>query len=440
MTVTEVRIRGLPKQKDFIRAEEREVLYSGAYRAGKSVALCLKAVSRATASVHAREALVRKHLITLKATTLRTLLEGDGVMPPILPHGTYTHNKADKIIRIRGCGEIVYFGLDDPDKIGSYTLSGCGVDEAVELSDTDYAALRGRVSLKVDGLPNQLYSACNPSAPSHHLAVRFGLGGGHLPQPGTRAIVTCMADNAANLPAEYIADAQTWTGLRKARYVDGLWAAAEGLVYDQWNTQVHVRERSGPWVREVVAVDEGYTNPFVRLRIGIDTDGRAHVLSEVYRPGMLVAEKVRTIREAATNAESVVIDPSAADVLAECRNAGLPTRPADNAVFDGIQRVQARLAVMGDGMPRLTVDPSCVNLIREVEGYQWRKSSQGTARDEPVKEADHAMDALRYAVSYIDAGYTLPFAVAVPGGRSVGDEVRTETPGERMARIFGDDL
>jgi phage terminase large subunit len=73
-------------------------------------------------------------------------------------------------------------------------------------------------------------------------------------------------------------------------------------------------------------------------------------------------------------------------------------------VLDGITKVQDYLKIQGDGKPRLTVDPSCVNTINEFESYVWKEN-----KDEPVKDNDHAMDALRYlagnvqpAISVID--------------------------------------
>jgi phage terminase large subunit len=64
-------------------------------------------------------------------------------------------------------------------------------------------------------------------------------------------------------------------------------------------------------------------------------------------------------------------------------------------VLDGIQLVQDALKVQGDGKARLTVDPQCENLIGEFEAYRW-KETNGIAKDEPVKESDHALDSLRY--------------------------------------------
>jgi phage terminase large subunit len=74
-------------------------------------------------------------------------------------------------------------------------------------------------------------------------------------------------------------------------------------------------------------------------------------------------------------------------------------------VLDGIRRIQDRLAIQGDGLPRLTVDPACTNTINEFESYVWRQATgTGVAKDEPNKENDHAMDALRYLVNKIDYG------------------------------------
>lgn len=418
-----IRLEVLPKQHDFICCDARETLYSGAFGAGKSRAVCLKLAMRASVK-GAREGLCRKHLVTLKATTLKTLLENDGELPPVLPPGSYEHNKSEKSIRIKGGGEIAYFGLDDPEKVGSYNLTGCAVDESAELSEADYRTLQGRIRVPVKGLANQLYGACNPSTPSHHLAKRFGLAGGHVAQDGCVAIRTCTSDNRF-LPADYVESLSKLPPVARKRFFEGLWVGSEGLVYDQWDREAHVRERSGKWDRIIVACDDGYTNPFVAVRMCVDNDGRVHVESERYATGLLLDAKIAAVQSLAQDAEAVVVDPSAADLIAEMRDVGLPVIEADNAVFDGIVRVQSRLAKAGDGRPRLTVDPSCENVVREFETYEWKTEKAGSAvlKDQPVKAFDHAMDAIRYGVANIDDGCE---AGIVPFGSGKGPSARQE--------------
>ena len=74
----------LPQQMKFLCSEAREILYSGAFGAGKTRAICLRVAMRASIC-GAREGLCRKTVVALKRSTLKTLLEPDGLLPPILP-------------------------------------------------------------------------------------------------------------------------------------------------------------------------------------------------------------------------------------------------------------------------------------------------------------------------------------------------------------------
>lgn len=420
MTTT-LSIKALPKQMEFLRSAAPECGYSGAWGAGKSRALCLKLVKRAMVP-GAREWLVRRTLVSLKQTTLLTLLEPEGDLPPVLPEGYYEHNKADRRIKIRGGGEIMYDGLEDArapnkggmHKHGSVNVSGLNIDEAVELSESDYQWARSRVRLKIAGLPLQTNWASNPGPPSHFLAERFGLALDHKPQPGTFCVQTAATDNFF-LPAEYVEQLKTYTGLVARRYVQGLWVGSDGLVYDKWDRARHVARREGPWVRRVVWVDEGYTNPFVALLACEDALGRWHIAEEFYRSQIVRDQKVGVIR--AMRGESVVVDPSAAELIAELREAGLGVVEADNSVFDGIMRVQQVLERSIDGLPGLTVDPSCENVCREMETYEWKPG-----RDEPVKQHDHAMDAIRYGLARADSPFVGVSLGEYGGIGSVSDE------------------
>jgi hypothetical protein len=184
-----------------------------------------------------------------------------------------------------------------------------------------------------------------------------------------------------------------------------------GLVYEDFNRATHLALPS--YIRHVdrfiVGVDEGYTNPAVLLVAHLDGDGRMSIVEEVYRRRMLqadfVAEAVRIHEH--YRVESFVVDPSAAGLIADLQEHGLPAYPALNVVFAGIQAVKGRLARAGDGRPRLTLAPTCVNTIAELESYCWRKLQTGL-RDEPEKINDHAADALRYLVLHVDGAGLAP--------------------------------
>jgi len=409
----------LPKQMDFVRSTAPEVMYSGAVRAGKTYALCAKLYGRANRP-GARELLVRKTMPALKATTLQTLLHGDGQTPPVIPPGTYTHNKTDHVIKFHNGGEIVYLSLvNDGDggtqqRIGSYSATGVAGDEATEYDHQDYRMLLSRASVKLNGLVNQCYWACNPGSPSHFLADRFAPPGSgkSKPMPGCVCISTFTAENFF-LSAEYKAMLDRDKGtLWYRRFVEGLWVGAEGLVYDRWDRQIHVQTRPDKFARYLIGVDDGYTNPFCALLAGVDGDGRVHVLREFYRSGLLVGARVQAIQEVqgGERVEAVMVDPSSPDLIAEVKSRGLPVMAANNDVIPGINAVHERLGNAGDGRPRLTVDPSCENLIREMETYQWKPNRP---KDEPVKAHDHAADAARYLIARLDL--SAPFFAEASG-------------------------
>jgi PBSX family phage terminase large subunit len=401
----------LPKQLAFLQEQSREVLYSGAFGAGKTRALAFKVAIRGAVR-GAFEGLCRKVGADLKVTTLQTLLEPEGDLPPVLPPGSYTHNKSEHLIHIHQGGTIFYFGLDDPGRRASLNLSGCGIEEATELKEDDYTMLRGRVRRNVAGLTRQIYMACNPGPPSHFLAERFGLSQDRTEPVANCAVVRTRSRDNHFLPADYLADLDTFTGLRKARYVEGLWVGSEGLVYDRWDRRLHVREREFEPARVVCAIDDGYSHPFAALRLEVDHDGRVHVAAERYAKQLSTGQKIAAVRDIGADAEAWVVDSAAAQLVRELNDEGLSARPVDKStrsVFEGIVHLVApRLEVAGDGEPRLTVDQSCANTIREFESYEW----SDTRRDEPVKELDHAMDALRYGCMYLDTAGQFGVAAA----------------------------
>lgn len=408
----------LPKQAEFLEDNtHRHLLYSGAFGAGKTRGLCIKLRERARMP-GAREGLVRKHLTSLKSSTLKTLLEWDGELPPVLPPGSYTHNKQEKSIRIIGGGEILYFGIDDPDKIGSYNLTGCAVDEVVELTEKDYTQLNGRCRLSVTGVFNQLYGCCNPGPPAHFLARRFALIEGRPGEPmeASRAIRTCSADNTY-LTDDYQEDLMRMEGVMGLRYRDGLWVGSEGMVYPNYSDTRNVRVVPDPELSEryFLLVDDGFTNPFAVLRCHVDADGGMHIAHEEYERGLLLKQKLKMIRRAVWTKElprssrkvwpeAVIIDPSAAGLKAEVTNAlGMEVVDADNEVLSGLERVRHRLTAQHQEVPpRLTFDPGCIMCRTEHASYERKEDrANGGFLEIPKKKDDHTCDAVRYGANHL---------------------------------------
>ena len=93
---------------------------------------------------------------------------------------------------------------------------------------------------------------------------------------------------------------------------------------------------------------------------------------------------------------AVIVDPSAASFIEviERRGRYAVTR-ADNNVIDGIRKTSQALR---NG--EVVICNTCTDAIREFSLYRW---DENKPMDTVIKRDDHAMDDIRYFVSYIKA-------------------------------------
>lgn len=377
----------------------------------------------------AKALMARKTLAALKGSALQTyqrlvLHPGDRV-------SFYGGNAVEPPqFRYPNGSRLYMGGMDDPAKVMSSEYDLAYVNEATELAQSEWESLTTR--LRNGAVPyQQMLGDCNPDAPMHWLKRRAESGRLRM-LPSRHEDNPLLWDAArgewTTVGLLYIGKLDALTGVRKERLRFGRWAAAEGLVYDGWDRQRHVvprfeatedNPRGDPprsWPR-YLAVDFGYTNPFCCQWWAEDADGRLYRYRELYMTGRLVEDHAETIRAAGLDGvRAIVCDHDAEDRATLARKLGRPTLAAYKAVAPGIQATAERLRVAGDGRPRLVfladslverdpvlADaglPTCTE--DEVEGYVWDVRQGLRAGDQPVKKADHGMDATRYMVAFVD--------------------------------------
>ncbi|MBN1284900.1 MAG: phage terminase large subunit [Anaerolineae bacterium] len=448
---TTIRRRHLPAQAAFIDSGAPELMFSGAFGAGKTRALCDKIVKLSLECPGNRGLLCRKTEVSVRATTLRTLLDGDGTLPPaLLPEYIAEHRRTDRTVTLVNGSEIIYGGMFGAGKgwINSLNLGWAAADQAEELELDDWQLLQGR--LRLDAVPlRQVFGACNPRHPGHWIYQRFFIDR----PPGAQVFNANTHDNP-HLPADYRARLQTFTGPFYERFVLGKWVGLEGLVYDNFDPLVHVIEPFplDPAWRRWRSIDFGYVNPFVCLWAcevgaqGAVPEGSIVVYRELYMSRRRVAEMAEQIAQLSEGERcaATFADHDAAD-RAELLAHGIGTAPAHKEITVGLQTVRAWLG--GDGAAprlyffcdalverdaRLTTDPvtggkryapTCT--AEEFSFYRWPAQGDGKPLKEyPLKVHDHGMDALRYLLMGIEHG----------GGAFV--EARGTQQGSRWKRRF----
>ena len=184
----------------------------------------------------------------------------------------------------------------------------------------------------------------------------------------------------------------------------GMWTALEGVVYPDWpRAYIHRNAMPEGWQkwRKIGGGDFGWHNPFCALSAVISPDDVIYVYEEHYQAEMRLGDHAKRLRPY-TVYDFDPSDPQAIEemqaALAKTDIPGISIRGANNAVALGIEKVSARLR-----SGRLRVCDCCRNLNREAESYRYKDTEDKLGKEEPIKEDDHAMDALRYMVMGVDA-------------------------------------
>jgi len=431
VTATVVRYEPRGAALRLFKTRASEVVLSGAAGTGKSLACLYRLHLAALNNEDIRCLIVRKTAVSLGATTLVTFRKK--VAAEALRHGAtswYGGSQQEAAGYRYSNGSVINVGgMDKPEKVLSseYDLIFC--DEATELTVTDWETLGTRLRNGQLSWQQQI-AACNPAHPTHWIKQRS--------ETGQLTMLTSLhRDNPAYVNADgsytpagadYMAKLDALTSVRRLRLRDGLWASAEGIIYDEWSDAVNLVDRfpiPDAWTRWW-SVDFGFTNPMVVQFWAEDPDGRLYLYREIYKTRTLVEDHARRILDIVApkgqwiepRPRAVICDHDAEDRATLERHLRMGTVAAKKSVSDGIQAVQTRVRAAGDGKPRLFMlrdslverDPELEKSKRptsthdEITGYIWDVTEGKPPKEQPVKQDDHGMDAMRYMAAERDLG------------------------------------
>lgn len=312
-------------------------------------------------------------------------------------------HRADNLVKISRCGITNHFyifgGKDESsqDLIQGITLAGVFFDEVALMPESFVNQATGRCS--VDG--SKYWFNCNPDGPYHWFKLNW------LDKAKEKNLLVLhftMEDNLSlseRIKARY---RSMYTGVFFKRYILGLWAMAEGIIYDMFSEERHVKSVL-EYVRllidggRYVSIDYGTQNATVFLLWNRGRDGKWYCIREYYYSGRdkgvqkTDAEYVDDLIKFldGTPIRAVIVDPSAASFIAELNKRGFAVIQADNDVEDGIRLVATLL-----NTEKIAFSQSCRNTIMEFASYIWDPKAAERGEDKPIKQHDHAMDAVRY--------------------------------------------
>jgi phage terminase large subunit len=416
-----------------MECRDPELLLSGPAGTGKSRAAMEKMHLLALLNPGMRGLIVRKTLASLGSTALVTWREHVAVEAiangDMRFYGGSPQEAAS--YRYKNGSAIVVGGMDRATRIMSSEYDVVYVQEAIELTENDWESITTRLrNGKIKGL-QQILADTNPDVPTHWLNQRCARGATTLFESRHEDNPVLYDDDGhiTLAGASYMAKLDALTGVRYQRLRRGVWCAAEGLIFEEWDPAVHLIDsfEPPPEFARWMSVDFGFVNPQSIQWWAEDGEGRLYLYRELYRTRRTVDQHARQALALVTDKNGRWTEPKPRTIICDHdaegrvvfeREFGMSTQPAHKAVTEGIQAVQARLRPAADGRPRLFVmrdalveqDPELVEAKKplctkdEIVGYIWDVGHGKSPKEQPVKENDHGCDAMRYMVAERDLG------------------------------------
>lgn len=416
---------GYGAAREFWRSKDAEIILSGPYETGKTIAALNKLHALLCKYAGAQALMVRKTYKSLIASVVVSYEKKILPFPPGHPKcliAKYGGEHPEWYDYPNG-SRLYLGGMDKPDKFLSAEFDFIYVNQAEELRLDDWEKLSGRATGRAGNTPYpQIMADCNPGAPHHWIKQR----------PQIRLLKSKHRDNPTLYHPETgeiteqgkrtMAKLNALTGVRLKRGRDGLWVGAEGQVYEEWDEDIHVIDpfKIPPTWTRYRAIDFGYRNPFVCGWWATDEDGRLYLYRQLYMTGRTVkvhAEQINRLSASEKHAATIA-DHDAGD-RATLEENGISTIAAKKDISVGIEKVQERLKVQGDGRPRLFIfrdslveedmflkenyKPTCAE--QEFSNYVYPEpKDKKPEKEAPIDADNHGMDMIRYMVMYLDGG------------------------------------
>lgn len=336
----------------------------------------------------------RKTFPSLRITSYQLVKDILSAWGDLLSPGWVQENKADHVLTY-GSNVMLFKSLDDPEKIKSFEADIVWIEEATELSKDDFMHLNLRLTRTKPNV--KLIMTFNPIDAFHWLITDIVQGN----DPNVAVHHSTYKDNPY-LDTTFIRQLQELE--QKDRnfyriYTLGEPGVLEHIIYsnyhianfDEWPIKVRANEPQS------FGIDFGFNDPNVIIAAW-EYDKRTYIKEALYKTGQTVKELI-----AYMNAHNLpknipyYCDSSRPEMIEEISRAGFNAKPVEkgkDSVKFGIDSVKSR---------QLIISADSINTIKEIRGYKYIETKDGRVLDEPVDAMNHAMDAMRYALTPIRA-------------------------------------
>lgn len=311
----------------------------------------------------------------------------------------FTINQTDLVITCKNGKQILFSGLDDPEKIKSITPeSGVVTDIWIEeATETDYKTVKDlnkRLRGGSSDIAKRMTLSFNPILQSHWIYNEYFSKTDNQAdyKDDKLSILKTWYIHNRFLTPEDVHDLETETDPYYYNvYTLGNWGVLGNVIFKNWR----VEDLSGMYSQ--------FTNHKNGGDFGFSSDPAAIAVTHYDRKNKTIYFYDELYETELTNdtlakitldkigRQPVVWDSSEPKSIQELRAHGvvaLPAKKGKDSVLYGIQWLQQQTIV---------IDTHCINARNEISQYKWKEDAGGNALPVPVDKNNHLIDALRYA-------------------------------------------
>jgi phage terminase large subunit len=363
-------------------SKKRYLILVGGAGSGKSVFAAQKICYRAWNEPKHKILVARKVQKTIKRSVYPLVKE---TLNDLLI--TYAENKTDLDLTLSNGNQILFTGLDDSEKIKSiHGITSIWMEEMSEFEEQDFEQLDLRLRGQTERY-KQIIGTLNPVSQYLWQNRRFFQSN----EPDALTMVTTYKDNVF-IDREYIkklermreTNPQLWQ-----IYGEGKWGVLEGQIYN-W---IIVESLPNSWDEQWFGLDFGFSvDPAALIMVYRKAD-RYYIDEMIYQTGMTNSDLIAAMKDWGVSEDAeIYADSAEPKSIEEISRAGYnihPTSKAPNYKQTAIDYVKSL---------NVSVLRGSTNVIKEMQGYCWKKTRDGRATGQPAECNDHAMDAILYAL------------------------------------------
>ena len=397
-----IKVTANPCFREVNRSTKRYIVEKGSAGSGKSVDAATEYVLRLMRDPGRNLVAMRKSDITNRDSTFAELTGAIYRMFGDKADMYWKIIKSPLQITCRHNGNMIIFrGMNDKkqrEKLKSITfqkgkLTDFWLEEATEFTQQDFEIIDDRLRGELPpGLFYQIRLTFNPVNKNHWIKRNFF----DIPDPNV------LTHHSTYLMNRFIDDAYRQR-MERRKLVDpegyqiyglGEWGEIGGLILQNWTIK-DISQRIEDYDDVAIGQDFGFNHANAILLLGWKDDN-IYILDEIYVHEKDTNEIIQeAIAHAMPKHRQMWCDSAEPDRIKMWKDAGFRARGVNKGGSAG--SVKAQIDWLKQR--QIFVHPHCVNTIRELQQWKWRKDDRsGAYLDEPVPIMDDAMAALRYGV------------------------------------------